>query len=307
MSWLEITNKEQWDKRIGSLRMSQFLQSWEWGEFQKRLGRKFWRLDIDGDYLLVIKMPLPLGWSYLYIPRTQVKLNSNILEKLNILAQQEKSIFIRIEPVDQNLRLLGFIKANPIQPAKTLVLDLAKSEEQLLAEMHPKTRYNIKLAEKKDVQIIEGVRGKAEQFPIFYDLLVDTFRRKEKNLHPRGYYQQLYHDHLAKLYFAEYQGRFLCANMIIFFGDMATYLHGGSSQGDKNIMAPHLLQWEIIKKAKALGYHYYDFWGIDEVKWPGVTRFKKSFGGQEVNYSGTWDLPVNKIKYSLYSLIRKMK
>jgi lipid II:glycine glycyltransferase (peptidoglycan interpeptide bridge formation enzyme) len=307
MTFSEIKNKEQWDKKIGSASMSQFLQSWEWGEFQKRLGRQFWRLDLNGEYLLVIKMPLPLGWNYLYIPRTRIIINSYILDKLKVLAGQNKSLFIRIEPVEQNLQKLNFVKTRQVQPVKTLVLDLDKAEEQLLAEMHPKTRYNIRLAEKKGVRIVEGARGQAEQFPIFYDLLLDTFRRKEKSLHPREYYQQLYHDHLAKLYFAEYQGKFLCANMIIFYGDTVTYLHGGSSNEDRNIMAPHFLQWVTIKKAKALGYHYYDFWGIDENKWPGVTRFKKSYGGLEINYSGTWDLPINKIKYALYSLCRKIK
>jgi lipid II:glycine glycyltransferase (peptidoglycan interpeptide bridge formation enzyme) len=112
---------------------------------------------------------------------------------------------------------------------------------------------------------------------------------------------------LAKIYFAEYEGKVLCANMMIFYGDTATYLHGGSSSADKNIMAPHLLQWEQIKLAKAKGYKYYDFWGIDEIKWPGVTRFKKGFGGFEVDYGGTWELAITKWKYTLYKLIKRIK
>ena len=289
---------------MSSQSQAQFLQSWEWGEFQKRLGRQIWRLELEGEYLLVIKMPLPLGWNYLYIPRTRVELNESKLATLKQLAVQEKSLFIRIEPIKQDLAILGFKKARQVQPTKTLLLDLSKSEEELLAQMHQKTRYNIRLAEKKGVKMVVGSE---EKFAKFYDLLLDTYRRKAKELHSRTYYQKLYLDHLSKIYFAEFEGKILCANMMIFHGDTATYLHGGSSQDDKNIMAPHLLQWEQIKLAKSQGYKYYDFWGIDEIKWPGVTRFKKGFGGFEVDYGGAWELGMNKFGYGVYKFIKRFK
>ncbi len=303
----EITSKDIWEQKMSQQAQAQFLQSWEWGEFQKRLGRQVWRLEIEGEYILVIKMPLSFGWNYIYIPRTKVELTESKLGILKQLAGQEKCLFIRIEPVKQNLGNLGFKKVSQVQPQKTLLLDLSKSEEELLAQMHQKTRYNIHLAEKKGVKVSEGAMVKEEQFPIFYDLLIDTYLRKQKSLHPREYYQKLFHDHLSKIYFAEHEGKFLCANMVIFYGDTVTYLHGGSSQEDKNIMAPQLLQWEQIKKAKALGYKYYDFWGIDEIKWPGVTRFKKGFGGFEVYYSGTWELPINRMGYGIYKFVKRFR
>jgi len=304
MNFNEITTKDQWEQKMSSQVQAQFLQSWEWGEFQKRLGRQVWRLEIEGEYLLVIKMPLPLGWNYLYIPRTRVELNIGKLEALKQLAIQEKSLFIRIEPIQQDLAGLGFTKAGQVQPIKTLLLDLSKSEEELLEQMHQKTRYNIRLAEKKGVKL---VLSKSEEFPKFYDLIVDTYRRKAKELHSRTYYQKLYQDSLAKIYFAEFEDRILCANMVIFYGDTVTYLHGGSSHDDKNIMAPHFLQWEQIKLAKAQGYKFYDFWGIDEIKWPGVTRFKKGFGGFEVDYSGAWEFAINKFWYEVYKIIKKFR
>jgi peptidoglycan pentaglycine glycine transferase (the first glycine) len=304
MELKEITTKDQWEQKMSSQQQAQFLQSWEWGEFQKRLGHQFWRLEIEGEYILIIKMPLPLGWNYLYIPRTGVQLTDNKLEVLKDLALQAKSLFIRVEPVTQELTSLGFDKTKQVQPTKTLMLDLSQSEEELLAQMHQKTRYNIHLAEKKGVTLLES---KQEQFAKFYDLLLDTYRRKEKGLHSRNYYQKLYLDHISKIYFAEFENRILCANMMIYYGDTMTYLHGGSSSEDKNIMAPHLLQWEQIKLAKAQGYKYYDFWGIDEIKWPGVTRFKKGFGGFEVDYSGAWELPVNKALYKVYKIIKRFR
>lgn len=300
----EITSKDIWEQKMSSQSQAQFLQSWEWGEFQKRLGRKFWRLEIEGEYFLVIKMSLPLGWNYLYLPRMRVELNGKILAALKELASREKSVFIRIEPLNQNLEKLGLVKTQRGQPQKTLLLDLYKSEDELLNEMHQKTRYNIRLAAKKGVKV---TLGQEEHFARFYDLLLDTYRRKSKGLHSRDYYQKLYQDHLAKIYFAELNGKILCANMMVFYGDTVTYLHGGSSHDDKNIMAPHLLQWEQIKLAKAQGYKYYDFWGIDEIKWPGVTRFKKGFGGFEVDYGGTWEFAVNKFWYKLYKILKRFR
>lgn len=304
MKLYEVATKEEWEQKMSVQVQAQFLQSWEWGEFQKRLNRQIWRLEIEGEYVLVIKMPLPLGRNYLYIPRTRVELTQSKLEVLRELAGQEKSLFVRIEPVRQDLRPLGLIKTKQVQPTKTLMLDLSLSEDELLAQMHQKTRYNIRLAEKKGVKLLES---KEEQFVKFYDLLLDTYRRKAKGLHSRNYYQKLYLDHISKIYFAEYGNKIICANMMIYYGDTMTYLHGGSSSADKNIMAPHLLQWEQIKLAKAQGYKFYDFWGIDEVKWPGVTRFKKGFGGFEVDYSGAWELPINKVLYRVYKIIKRFR
>jgi lipid II:glycine glycyltransferase (peptidoglycan interpeptide bridge formation enzyme) len=260
-------------------------------------------LDLAGDFVLVIKMNLPLGKNYLYIPRTDCNFDDTKINLLKELAIQEKSIFIKVEPLKQLLGNFGFKKVKPVQPAKTLLLDLAKSEEELLAQMQQKTRYNIRLAAKKGVTLKVC---QTEEFPVFYDLLADTYSRKGKKLYSREYFHQLYHDHLTKIYFAEYQGKFLCANMIVFYGDTVTYLHGGSSESDKNIMAPHLLQWETIKKAKELGYKYYDFWGIED-RYPGVARFKQGFGGFEVEYSGAWDWPLDKLWYYLYKIIKKFK
>jgi lipid II:glycine glycyltransferase (peptidoglycan interpeptide bridge formation enzyme) len=222
---------------------------------------------------------------------------------LRDLAKEEGCIFIKIEPLKQSLDNFGFKKVKPVQPAKTLMLDLSKSEEELLTEMHQKTRYNIRLAEKKGVNL---KICQAEEFPIFYDLLTDTYRRKGKKLYGRDYFHKLYHDHLTKIYCAEYQRKILCANLVVFYRDTVTYLHGGSSEKDKNIMAPHLLQWLTIKKAKELGYKYYDLWGIEE-RYPGVARFKRGFGGFEVDYAGTWDLPLDKLWYYLYKVIKKFK
>jgi len=249
-----------------------------------------------------------------------------VIDALKNLAQAEKSVFLRLELApQQELDLFGFKSVTSVQPAKTLLLDLNKTEEELLAEMHQKTRYNIRLAEKKGVV----VRESESELDSFYDLISNTYNRKGLSVYNKEYYKKLLANFSgAKIYLAEYQGKILCANLVLPFGDTITYLHGGSSEEGKNLMAPHLLQWEAIKKAKELGYKYYDFWGIDEKKWPGVTRFKKGFGpasaetspasarfvrsqaetsGFEVDYGGAWDLALNKFWYTGYKIIKSFK
>jgi len=299
----QITNQEIWDQKIGSIKMSQFLQSWAWGEFQKSLGRKVWYLDLDGIFILAIKMPLIKEKYYLYVPRLNFELNDSALDKLKYLANAENCIFIRIEPVKQDLGSFGFKKSVPVQPHKTLIIDLTQSEEALLKQMHQKTRYNIRLAAKKGVSVGNNID---EKFPIFYDLLLNTYERKGKRLFSREYYLKMSHNKNVEIILAKYKKHYLCSNLIYMFGDTVTYLHGGSADEYKNLMAPHLLQWETIKKAKDQGYKYYDFWGIEE-RYPGVARFKKGFGGKEVEYAGTFDLPLKNFWYWAYKIYKKFK
>lgn len=108
------------------------------------------------------------------------------------------------------------------------------------------------------------------------------------------------------LFIAEYQGKTIAANLVNFFGPTATYTHGGWDWEYRSLMAPHLLQWEQIKEAKNRGCKAYDFWGIDKINWPGITRFKKGFGGKEVNYIGTFDLILKQAWYSAYILVKKI-
>ncbi|MBU4142976.1 peptidoglycan bridge formation glycyltransferase FemA/FemB family protein, partial [Patescibacteria group bacterium] len=117
------------------------------------------------------------------------------------------------------------------------------------------------------------------------------------------------------LFVAEYEGKVIAANIVVIFGSRATYLHGATSSEHREVMAPHLLQWEQIKYAKSQGCAEYDFWGIVNEhtldkrgqSWEGFTRFKRGFGGQEVNYVGYWDYPLDKLWYFLYRLVQKFR
>ncbi len=289
----------------------------------------------DDWQALVAKYELPLGKSYLYCPRGPIiqfpisnfqfpikSQNSNFknsnleefIEEIRVLAERRNVIFARIEPTvdisEETLKEKGFIKSlKDVQPAKTLILDLEASEEELLGQMHEKTRYNIGLAQRKGV-VVRKSEYNEKYFEIFWSLMSLTAKRQGIRIFPKEYYRKQF---LIKgenfeniLFIAEYQGKPIAANLVNFFGGTATYLHGGSDNEYRSLMAPHLLQWEQIKEAKNRGCKIYDFWGIDEQKWSGVTRFKNGFGGREVQYIGTWDLVLRPRWYKIYKLAKRL-
>ncbi|MBU1102698.1 peptidoglycan bridge formation glycyltransferase FemA/FemB family protein [Patescibacteria group bacterium] len=341
---MEIS-KENWNKFVLDNNGS-FLQSWDWGEFQKNFGRRVFRFFVEKSapneaeglswVAQFIEIKLPLGKKYWYGPKApllaknqQPIANSHLeefIEKIKELAQKEGAMFFRIEPelsIEQ-LNNLGFKQLSyDIEPSQTLILDIIKSEDEILAQMHEKTRYNIHLAERKGVKVKMVSTGDADfekYFEEFYRLTVKgTGARKEIRHHPKDYYkkqltinsQQL----KIELFVAEYESKVIAVNVLAIFGKTATYLHGATRGEHRDLMAPHLLQWEQIRYAKSQGCSEYDFWGIanqytqDRRKssWEGFTRFKKGFGGREVNYIGYWDYPLDKKWYLLYRLVQGIR
>lgn len=321
MKLIRIEDKLKLDNFVGGQKHSQFLQSWEWGEFQTKVSGLVWRIGVEndaGDLMAtakIIKKILPMGKSYFYCARGPEFKGGNwdneagklLFDEIKRLALEEEVMFLRFDPTFSVTDLdFEAVKTQDVQPSKTLVLDLNKTEDDLLKGMHQKTRYNIKLAEKKGVKIIEG---DASRFEEFWGLMAQTSDRDEFNTHGRSYYQAMLDlpKDFLKLVFAEYKGKVIVGNIVVFFGDTASYIHGGSSNEDREVMAPHLLQWHTIKLAKELGFRYYDLYGISEHRWPGVTRFKQGFGGREINYPGTFDAVYDQGWYSIYKMVRKVR
>ena len=303
MDIIDIKNNEEWQEN------SQFLQSWQWGDFQQKLGRKIWRWAIKESSktiirALIVKRQLPMGLSYLYCPRGPFFSNNYnqesldlLISKIKFIAQKEKAFFFRLEPLKEIDFVSPKLRVPSVQPNQTAILDLNIPEDEILKKMHSKTRYNIRLAQKKGVIIQES-----ENIDFFWDLLKQTTQRENFKSHPFSYYQKLLNCEFTKLYIAKYKNKILSAHLIIFFNKTAFYVHGGSSREFRQVMAPHLLHWHVIKKAKDMGYKFYDFWGIDEKRWPGFTKFKMSFGGEKIVYPGTFDLPLSKFWYTLYKI-----
>lgn len=325
MEFFEIKNKEEYNKYIADQKYSQFSQSWEWGDFQTSVGFPIFRYGIrDNGKLIfattVIKKSLPRGKAYFYLPRVGIEFLKK--EEVNFFflqikekAKKENIIFLRFEPCSdfQSSDFINFrfIKTLDVQPSRTVILDLNRSEDEILKAMHQKTRYNIRLAKKKGV-VVEEL--KKDNFEEFWELMRITGERDGFRLHGKEYYEKMIdlnhesrienYELNIKIFVARYEGKILAANIVSFFGDMVTYVHGASSNEHRNLMAPYLLQWEVIKKAKDIGFVYYDFHGIDEDKWPGVTRFKKGFRGEEIEYPGAFDLVFNKLWYNVYKIVR---
>lgn len=289
---------------------------------------------------LVLTHKLPFEKTYLYSPRgpvidflkfkkqKPVLLFHKFLQEMGKIAEKENAIFFRIDPewsgneyIKEFLKKLGFVKSSKeVQPRETIILDLLKSDEKLLEEMHQKTRYNIRLAERKGVKASRHHGVKDEDFEDVWRLMRETAKKDKFHLHPKKYYEkmlEILHDNITtgqygnratvNLFTAEYKNKLIAANFISFFGNRATYLHGASSDEYRNVMAPYLLHWEIVKEAKSRGCTEYDLRGISEEKWPGVTRFKRGFGGSEAKYVGAHDYVFDNKWFELYKLGQKLR
>ncbi len=299
---------------------SHFLQSKEWEEFQKDLGRTVWRT-YHGS--LIVKIPLVFGASYLYsagLPegKNYAAVVTDVLTDAIQIAKRERIVFLKLELMLEKIEYTNFIEhlegwglhrvRKEVQPQTTIILDLTKREDELLKTMHQKTRYNIRVAENKEFRIKNyELRETSSVFEKFWELLKKTAQRDDFSSHAKEYYEKLLDLPIAKLFTAECQEEVIAANIILFYGDTAYYLHGASDYAYRSLMAPYLLHWETIKYAKERGCKSYDFWGIDEQKWPGVTRFKRGFGGREVHYVGSFDYIFQPLWYGLYNLRHKIK
>ncbi len=295
--------------------MTSFLQSQEWMDFQKSLGRKVF--NVAGAK--VIQHDLPLGKNYLYIPYGPEIVSHQFTGELRQLAKQQGSIFVKAEPmqdeVAQQLVSLGFRKSNKnIQPHKTVVIDLAKSEDELLDAMHHKTRYNIRVAERHGIVVRQAQNSNAKaHLEDFWKLMRKTSARDKFNSYPREYYEKLLNIPAyaslfnIELWFAEYQNQPVAAAIVLTHEDSAYYLHGASDHAYRALMAPYALHWHLMKMLHATGYMIYDLWGIDAQRWPGVTRFKLGWGGRTVEYPGAFDLVISKPWKLAYDLAQKLR
>lgn len=272
-----------------------FLQSWGWGEFQRSLGKEVRRL----EHVQLIRQELGLGMHYWYVGRgREVKaLDDALFIRFDLTAERIQDS--RPDPIRP--------APHSVQPPTTLILDLRQSEEQLLAQMHEKTRYNIRVGERHGIVVDTGT---VEEF---LALMHQTSIRDKFRAHPDGYYRIMLKDHgdpdlRISLSVARVEGRPLAAAIVCDFGSTRTYLHGASSYEQRHLMAPHVLQWELIKQAKAKGMPAYDFWGIassESLHDPlaGVTRFKRGFGAEVVRYPPTVDLILKPWHYRAYRFV----
>jgi len=323
---IDEVEKEAQESFLLSTPHTPFLQSSLWGNFQEKIGNKVYRMGIfKGSEIEGITSAYQIKAkfnSYLYIPwgpvlvkwsrETAVK----IVDRLKEIAEKENLDFIRIEPrsIDESdvstLKEIGLKETKSCtQPECTSLIDLSKSEEELLSVMSPSTRYNVRNVERKGVTVREGGE---EDLKIFEKLLKETSQRHKftADIHLDYYknqYEILKKENIMDIFVAEFKGEPLAASLATFYGDTATYLHAASSRTQPQLRAPYLLVWKTIQESKQRGYRYFDFWGVapenssSNHPWSGVTSFKMSFGGERVCYAPVFDLPTsNKYLFSKF-------
>jgi lipid II:glycine glycyltransferase (peptidoglycan interpeptide bridge formation enzyme) len=322
-------NIKKWDAYLELRPNAHILQTSAWGLFKQNHGwdPKYLLNDDAGAQILFRR--LPFGLSFGYIPKGPVGKNWNdiIFEAIS-LCQQENAFVLYIEPdlwenKNESCPLIsqGF---NPspisIQPRRTMVLSLMGHEDKWLKKMKQKTRYNIRLARKKDVVIEQS-----NDIELFIDLIKVTGSRDKFGVHTGQYYEDAFRffskNHNCILLIAKYKKTPLAGIMVFARGQRAWYFYGASNRLERNRMPTYLLQWEAMRWAASHGCIEYDLWGIPDEEqdtlerdfmsrsdglW-GVYRFKRGFGGEIKRTAGVFQKIINKPLYTAYSMLMKIR
>jgi peptidoglycan pentaglycine glycine transferase (the first glycine) len=361
---LENPDVRAWDDFVAA-RGGHVLQSSAWGELKSRFGWSVLRLALARDDALVagaqiLFRRLPLGLRFAYIPRGPIadpndhNTNAALFDALCDAAKSRGAFALKIEsnwldiPISKLQSLISnfqLLTSNSIQPRTTIHLDLTRDLDAILAQMKPKWRYNIRLAERKGVTVREG---SVDDLATFYRLMQVTSARDQFAIHSTDYYRAAFELFTARdnarLFVAEYAREPLAMIFVTAFGGEAIYLYGASSNAHRERMPNHALHWAAIQWAKARGCARYDFWGVaavadaiggarhssegiadvpglsEGISQPiesnsanasplqhGLYQFKQGFGGQLVQYAGARDIVFSRWRYAVYNLALKMR
>ncbi len=347
MDFVQVQKAEDWNPLISKLPNAHVLQSWQWSQVKVPLGwRAFpyvWRSpagEIQAAAMILqrsVSLPvIPLRLSMLYIPRgplldwTDRRLVQVVLDDIQAFARQRGAIFLKIDPevvvatgvpgsdgdvpstsgqaliAELNQRGWRF-SDDQVQFRNTVLIDLAAPEQELLGRMRQKTRYNVRLAERKGVTIRAG---RIDDLSMLYKMYAETSVRDGFVIREQAYYQNIWEtfiqDNLAEVLIADCQGEAVAGVIVFRFNQRAWYLYGMSRDLHRDKMPNYLLQWEAMRRAKAARCTVYDLWGapdeFDEADsmW-GVFKFKEGLGGYVVRTPGAWDYPVQPWLYRLYT------
>ncbi len=309
-----------------------FLQSLAWEKFLVAQGKNTWRFsfkekeELLGTCLLY-ENRLFLGKSYLTAPKgpifyqdleeekrlSLVELFFSSIRDITIKTKKYQELFFRIEP-KHFLNIKELRRTIDIDPRETWLTNIDIPLTEILKASHPKTRYNIALAQKKGVEV--NFSNDKKDIKIFLDLLDKTAQRQKIGTHPKEYFElwaeTFFNTNFSELVIASVGGQALAASLIVKFGDIVTYVHGASDYAARTIMAPHFLHWTCLKRYQEQGYKFYDWWGIapqdgSKPSLEGVSRFKMGFAGERQIAPGTYDFIYEDSWYKAYQLFRKLR
>ncbi len=340
----EITDKEQWNDFLTCQPRGHLLQSYEWGELNKYLRGRIYRLGAQEDgrmvgalMLTVSQVPLPVSipgirFQWLYgsrgptVERPDAPALAALIGHAHEIGRQERAVALRLEPniADDDpamdawiaaYRALGF-QTNPIavHGRRSWVLDIRPDAEQLLANFKMTWRQNVRSAERKGVVIREATSD--ADFDAYYELLKITSQRDAFFIHSKDYHKEILRQFASKgdaiLYLADHEGEALAAKMLIRFGDWCWDMFGATSDNKRNLKPAYLLQYRCFQWAKARNCTYFDFRTIPEILEPGeemwgVYEYKKGFGGFSRLNIPTQDYVYRPLVYNAWRSLVEMR
>ncbi|MBU6415251.1 peptidoglycan bridge formation glycyltransferase FemA/FemB family protein [Patescibacteria group bacterium] len=316
-----------------------FTQSWQYGEWQQSIDRDARRFSVQKNGNAVgtfqtITFKLPFGQNILYIPHGPVLAeppDNNFFNAFGTFAkqllQEERAIFLRFDFFPPDIaHYAAFpraIRKAPthiyhsayFQPKNEWFIPLRDSEEKIIERITPKARYNARLAERKGVTA-EISHDLEKYFSPFWSLLETTGKRDHFRPQPKTYYETIFRSCAEKknafLTIARHDKNILAINFIFLFGNTATFVYGGSSNEERNLMPSYLVQYETIRETKRLGFAFYNLGGVTDgsaqyKSWDGFTVFKKKFGGETKTYGEAYDIVAKPFWYYLYDAQRRIK
>jgi lipid II:glycine glycyltransferase (peptidoglycan interpeptide bridge formation enzyme) len=314
------------DASLWDTLVSHPLQSLAWGEFRKAMGVDVVRLGVYEKekltqcWLITFHTIPHTRYTIGYFPKGP-KPTKEMIEELKNIGRQKHALYIQLEPDIPTGSMntpeeLTLIKSHhPLFTRYTFVLDLTKSEESLLSAMHPKTRYNIKVAQKHSLVISEDSSEAA--FNDYLTLSEETTKRQGFFAHNRKYQQTMWNilhaSGIASLWKATSEGETLAAWILFVWKKTLYYPYGASSRSHRETMAPNLLLWDIMKWAKSKGISYFDLWGAlgpnpnPKDPWYGFHRFKQGYNPTLFEFAGSFDLVLSPFLYRMYCVLDKLR
>ncbi len=339
----------EWNETIQQIPGAHILQTWEWATIKQTHGWEMlpmvWRDNAgtpEAAAMVLERTIRPGGFgakfSILYVPRgpmmdwSNADLRGRVLDDLQKLAKQRGAIFIKIDPevvtgwglpaskddyddplgmqVLDELRSTGWLYSDSqVQFKNTVWVGVSGTEDDLLARMKQKWRYNLRLAQRKGVQVRQGEKADLEEL---YKMYAETSLRDGFVIRSREYYLNVWNTFLDAGWLfpllAIWEGQIIAAVMLFCFGKRAWYIYGMSGAEHREKMPNYLLQWQAMLTAREQGCTTYDLWGAPDIfdesdrMW-GVFRFKDGMGGQVVRTMGAWDFPGNRWMYSIYTRV----
>ncbi len=307
------------------------LQSWAWGEFRRQTGVGLSRLmEIEDEKVQEVFQitwhRIPKTNKYIgYCPKSAIP-DMEALEEIKKTAEKKGAILVKFEPnekvneenklkIEALEKMFNLVKGKSLFTKFTFQLDISKSEEELLKNMHQKTRYNLRLAEKRGVEIVEDKTE--EGFEDYWKLTEETTKRQRFFAHTKNYHHKMWQTMLGSgmghLFKAIYEGKVLTTWMVFVLNGVIYYPYGASSNENREVMASNLMMWEVIKFGKKENCSLFDMWGSlgkdpdPKDPWFGFHKFKQGYGADLVEFIGTYDLVISRPLYWLYNVANQAR